>query len=201
MSVYKKIKEFILGKDIRYICEQFATERNGILKSESGDLFVTYEHSGFRYNIANKTYYVTSGGRTFEKKYMIGIVEFFNPIKIELCITQEDILTKIGKVFNRKDITINNKDFDKKYFLQSNHEYKAIAILKNEILINQIITLQPDRLEIINDKGLFDELPEDGKYMLYYVKQEKLKTIEQLNNINFLLNNFIEILKDNYSIH
>lgn len=36
MSVYKKIKEFILGKDIRYIWEQFATERNVILKSESG---------------------------------------------------------------------------------------------------------------------------------------------------------------------
>ena len=201
MSVYKKIKEFILGKDIRYIWEQFATERNGILKSESGDLFVTYEHSGFKYNIANKTYYVTSGGRTFEKKYMIGIVEFLNPIKLELCITQEDILTKIGKIFNRKDITINNKNFDAKYFLQSNHEYKAIAILKNEILINQIISLQPDRLEIINDKGLFDELPEDGKYMLYYAKQEKLKTLDQLDNINLLLNNFIEILKDNYSIH
>lgn len=132
---------------------------------------------------------------------MIGFVDFFNPIKLELCITQEDILTKIGKVFNRKDITINNKNFDTKYFLQSNHEYKAIAILKNETLMNQIISLQPDRLEIINDKGLFDELPEDGKYMLYYAKQEKLKTIEQINNIHFLLNNFIEILKDNYSIH
>jgi len=37
--------------------------------------------------------------------------------------------------------------------------------------------------------------------MLYYAKKEKLETIEQLNNIHFLLNNFIEILKDNYSIH
>ena len=201
MSIFKKIKEFIIGKDIRYIWEQFASERNGILQSESGDLFVTYQHSGFQYNIANKTYYVTSGGRTFEKKYMVGIVEFFNPIKLELCITQEDILTKIGKVFNRKDIKINNKDFDAKYFLLSNNEYKAIAILKNEILTNKIISLELDRLEIINSKGLFDELPKEGKYMLYYAKKEKLETIEQLNNIHFLLNNFIEILKDNYSIH
>lgn len=37
--------------------------------------------------------------------------------------------------------------------------------------------------------------------MLYYAKQEKLKTLDQLDNINLLLNNFIEILKDNYSIH
>ena len=95
----------------------------------------------------------------------------------------------------------NNKNFDTKYFLQSNHEYKAIAILKNETLMNQIISLQPDRLEIINDKGLFDELPEDGKYMLYYAKQEKLKTIDQLNLIHSTLSSFIEILKNNYSIH
>jgi hypothetical protein len=37
--------------------------------------------------------------------------------------------------------------------------------------------------------------------MLYFAKQEKLKTIDQLYLIHSTLNSFIEILKNNYSIH
>ncbi len=201
MSVYKKIKEFILGKDIRYIWEQLATERNGILKSESGDLFIEYSHSDFYFKIKEHTHYITSGGKTYEKKYIIGIVQFVNTTKLELCITKEDMLTKILKMFNKKDISIKNKDFDTKYFLKSNYEYKATSILKNDNLLNKIISLNPDRLEITNKDGLFDEIPNEGKHMLYFAKQGKLKTIDQLNQIHSLLNNFIEILKNNYSIH
>ena len=132
---------------------------------------------------------------------MIGIVQFVNPTKIELCITKEDILTMFLKIFNKKDISTKNIDFDKKYFLKSNYGYKAISILKNDDLLNKIILLNPDRLEITNKDGLFDEIPNEGKYMLYFAKQGKLKTIDQLNQIHSLLNNFIEILKNNYYIH
>jgi hypothetical protein len=201
MSILKKINELIKGKDLKYIWEQFAVEKNGTLKSTSGDLFVEYSHSDFCYKITNHTHYITSGGRTYEKKYMIGIVQFNNPTKFELCVTKEDILTKIGKIFNIKDIRINNTYFDTKYFLKSNYEYKATSILKNEDLLNLIITLNPDRIEITNKNGLFDEIPDNGKYMLYFAKQEKLKTIDQLNLIHSTLSSFIEILKNNYSIH
>jgi hypothetical protein len=132
---------------------------------------------------------------------MIGIVQFNNPTKFELCVTKEDILTKIGEIFNIKDIRINNTYFDTKYFLKSNYDYKATSILKNEDLLNLIITLNPDRIEITNKNGLFDEIPDNGKYMLYFAKQEKLKTIDQLNLIHSTLSSFIEILKNNYSIH
>lgn len=201
MSILKKINELIKGKDLKSIWDRFTVEKNGTLKSSSGDLFIEYSHSGLCFKITNHTHYITSGGRTYEKKYMIGIVQFNNPTKLELCVTKEDILTKIAKMFNRKDISIKNTDFDKKYFLKSNYEYKATSILKNEYLLNLIISLNPDRLEITNKNGLFDEIPDKGKYMLYFAKQEKLQTIDQLNQIHLLLNNFIEILKNNYSIH
>jgi hypothetical protein len=201
MSILKKINELIKGKDLKYIWEQFTVEKNGTLKSTSGDLFVEYAHSSFCFKITNHTHYITSGGRTYEKKYMIGIVQFNNPTKFELCLTKEDFLTKIGKIFNIKDIKINNAYFDTKYFLKSNYEYKATSILKNEDLLNLIITLNPDRIEITNKNGLFDEIPDNGKYMLYFAKQEKLKTIDQLYLIHSTLNSFIEILKNNYSIH
>lgn len=200
MIILNKIIEFFNGKDLTFIWEQFAKEKQGKLKSTSGDLYVDYSYNNFNYKIANFTHYINSGGRSYEKKYMIGIVEFNNPTKLELCINQEDLFTRISDFFNKKDIVIGNNTFDSKFYIKSNNKFKAISILKDKTILEKIIAMNPTRLEITDKDGLFNEVPKTGKYMLYYAKRERFKDVNQLNQIHNLLETFIDNLKTNYSI-
>lgn len=198
MELLDKIILFFSGKDKTPIWQQFANEKQGKLKSTSGDLFVNYLYSGYKFHIGEFTHYVTS---TSKKKYMIGIVLFTNPNNFEISIAPDDLFRKIGKIFKNNDINIGHKDFDNIFYIKSNHEFKAITILKDKALLEKIISANPTLLEITNDKGLFDEhRPPEGKYMLHFAKQEKFKDLNQLNFIHLLLSTFIENLKVNCSI-
>ena len=200
MDLLDKIINFFSGKDKTPIWQLFANEKFGELKSSSGDLFVEYLWSDFHFRIGESTHYVTSGGRTFEKKYMIGTVFFTNPSNFELSISPNDLFAKIGKIFKNCDITIGNKSFDSKFFIKSNHEFKAKSILKDKTILEKITLANPTLLEITNKKGIFDEIAPPGKYMLYFAKTERFKDIDQLNLIHFLLANLIDNLKENCSI-
>lgn len=198
MDLLDKIIVFFSGKDKTPIWQQFANEKQGKLKSTSGDLFVNYLYSDYKFHIGEFTHYVTS---TSKKKYMIGIVLFTNPNNFEISIAPDDWFRKIGKIFNNKDIKIGHKDFDSKFYFKSNHEFKALTILKNKALLDKIISANPTLLEITKEKGLFNEhIPPEGKYMLHFAKQESFKDVNQLNLIHLLLSTFVENLKENSSI-
>ncbi|MES2865086.1 MAG: hypothetical protein V4666_13255 [Bacteroidota bacterium] len=201
MDILDKIIAFFSGKDKTPIWQQFANEKQGEIKSESGDLFVAYSYSDYNFRIGEFTHYVISGGSSYEKKYMIGMVQFTNPNNFEISITPDDLFRKIGKFFKNNDIKIEHKGFDSKFFIKSNHEFKAITILKDKDLLEKIISADPILLEVTKEKGLFNEhRPLDGKHMLHFAKQEKFKDINQLNYIHLLLSTFIENLKENCSI-
>lgn|SRR5574343_27760 len=200
MPILKQLQEFIKGKDLTPLWEQFAKEKNGIVKSTSGDLYIEYIFSNFIFKIANYTHYINSGGKSYEKKYMIGIVEFFHPTQLEICLTKEDLFTRVCKLFKNQEITIGYKDFDNKFYVKSNKKQKAISLLKDKNIIEKIITLNPTRIEITNKDGLFGEIPSNGKYMLYYAKQERLENLNQFYQIDLLLKTFIKNLKEKYEI-
>jgi hypothetical protein len=201
MDFLDRIINFFNGKDKTPIWQQFANEKQGELKSSSGDLFVDYLYSDFKFRIGEFTHYVTSGGNSYEKKYMIGIVIFTNPNNFELSLSPDDLFAKLGKIFKNDDITIGNKSFDSMFYIKSNHKLKAITILKNKVLLEKITSANLTLLEITKEKGLFEEhCPPEGKYMLYFAKQEKFKDINQLNFIHLLCSTFIENLKENCSI-
>ena len=193
MSIF----ESIFGKSQMPIWEEFAEQHNGILKSESGDLFVEYKYSNFVLKIKNFNYNVS--GSSYSDSFMVGMVEFQNPTQLELQITKEDWFTGIIKIFKPKDTKVENIDFDRHFFIKSNKEYKAITILRDKLLLKKIISFNPIRIEIINT-GDFGEIPRKGKYMLYCAKQEKFKDLAQLNEIHLLLVSFIDNLKDNIHI-
>lgn len=195
MDLLDKIIVFFRGKDKTPIWQRFANEKQGKLKSTSGDLFVNYLYSDYKFHIGEFTHYVTS---TSKKKYMIGMVLFTNPNNFELSIAPDDWFRKIVKIFKNNDIKIGHKDFDSKFYIKSNHDFKAVTLLKNKVLLDKIITANPILLEITDDTGLFNEhRPPEGKYMLHFAKQESLKDINQLNLIHLLLSTFVENLKEN----
>ena len=201
MDVLDKIILFFSGKDKTPIWQQFANEKQGELKSTSGDLFVEYPNLDYQFQIGEFTHYVTTGGKSYENKYMIGMVLFTNPNNFELSITPDDLFKKIGKIFKNNDIKIGHKDFDSKFYIKSNHEFKVKTILKDKALLEKITSANPTLLEITKEEGLFEEhRPPEGKYMLYFAKKERFKDINQLNFIHLLLSTFIENLKENCSI-
>lgn len=200
MDFLDRIIKFFNGKDKTPIWQQFANKKQGELKSSSGDLFVDYLYSDFKFQIGEFTHYVTSGDKSYEDKYIIGIVLFTNPANFDLSITPDDLFAKIGKIFNNNDVTIGNKNFDSQFYIKSNHEFKAITILKDKVLLEKIALSNPTLLEITKGKGIFDEIAPPGKYMLYFAKQEKLKDINQLNSLHLLLTTFIDNLKENCKI-
>jgi hypothetical protein len=201
MSFVNQIRTFFKGKDLTHLWEQFAHEKNGVLKYNSGDVSVAYSYENFTCTIENYTHYVTVGLHTHTKKYMIGMVEFFHPTQFELCITKEDLFTRVGKMFKNQKVSINYKNFDNQFYVKSNFDFKAMSILKDQLLVEKIISLQPTRIEITNQEGLFGKIPGNGKHMLYYVKQENFKNIEQCYQIDLLLKTFIDNLKRYGSIH
>lgn len=186
------IIESIFGKSQQPIWEAFAMERNGILKSESGDLFVEYEHSNYIFKIKNYNYTVSGSGRT--ESFMVGMAEFLNPTALELQITKEDWFASILKIFRNKDITIGHSSFDKQFVVTSNRAFNTITVLKDKLLLEKIISFNPVRIEITKNSD-FGETPSKGKYMLYCAKQERFQDLNQLNEIHSLLVSFTESLE------
>lgn len=194
MSIIKSI----FGKSQRPIWEEFAKQQNGILKSESGDLFVEYEYLNFILKVKNYNYSVA--GSSNSVSYMVGMAEFLHPTQLEFQITKEDWFTSIIKIIKKKEIKVGYSDFDKHFYITSNKELKTITILKDKSLLEKIISFNPTRIEITSTGESFGEIPSKGKYMLYCAKQEKFKDLAQLNEIHSILVSFVENLKKNYQI-
>jgi len=191
------IIESIFGESQIPVWEEFAKQHNGTLKSESGDLFVEYEYSNFILKVKN---YNHVSGSSYSESYMVGMAEFLHPSQLELQITKKDWFISIMKLFKKKKIKVGNDGFDKRFFITSNKELKAITILKDKSLLEKIISFNPTRIEITNVGESFGEIPSKGKYMLYCAKQEKFKDLTQLNEIHSVLVSFIENLKVNCEI-
>ena len=198
MSILENLSEFVFGKGSRNIWEQFASEKKGVLKSESGDLFVEYNFLNFIFKIKNYNY--RASGSSHEKSYMVGMIEFVNPTKFELSITKEDFFTRIYKIFKNNEIKIGDNVFDKSFYIKSNKGLKAISILKNKLLSEKIISIKPTRIEISNNGEFFGEVPKKGKYILYFAIEEAFLGLSQLNEIHSVLVLFSESLKENCQI-
>lgn len=188
MSIF----ESLFGKSSKPIWEEFAQQQNGILKSESGDLFVEYTYSNFIFKVKNYNYYLA--GSSYSDSYMVGMAEFEHPTQLELQIIKEDWFTDIISFLKNNEIKIGNNDFDKRFYITSNKELKAKTILKDQALLDKITLFNPVRIEISNKED-FGEIPSKGKYMLYCTKHEKFKDLNQLNEIHSVLVSFIENLK------
>lgn len=199
MTFLQNLSKLLFSNDLKPIWKQFCEEQNGNLKSESGDIYASYTYENFHFKIKDYTYRVA--GSSYEEKYIVGYVEFSNPIPLELSLTKEDVFTEIGKFFNNKELKVGNPLFDKKFFITSNKELKAITILRDKQLTEQIIALNPTRVEITNKEEFFGERPSNKHYMLYVVKQDKLKDISQLNEMHAVLVTFTENLRLNCQIH
>jgi hypothetical protein len=200
MNIINTIITFFRGKDLTPMWQQFTDEKQGKLKSSSGDLYIEYLYSNFQFQLAEKTRYQTDGKQTTKQKYIVGIVCFTNPNNFELSISQDDLYAKIKKALKNNDIETGYKNFDDTFYIKSNHEFKAKSILLKKTVMEQLTAVNPSQLEITTEKGFFNEVPPNGKYQLYFTKPEKVTNSKQLHIVHELLVTFIESLKGNCQI-
>ncbi len=193
MGIMKRIYEWIFGKSYQEVWKQFAKENNGtfILANGANEDCVEILYHDFK--ISFDTYIhvivVGSSSRVFECTRVK--VELILPDNIKFKITKQDTLDTIGKIFGLQDIVIGDKEFDRAFLVKGNEEFKIQQLFSGDNLRYQMLSQKDIRLEISDNTNPFDEKIQEGNSLLFYLSEEKIKNIEQLNSLYKL---FTELL-------
>jgi hypothetical protein len=198
MTILKDIYKAIFGKDYSFIWKQFASDVDGKYLPNSEDK-VEFIYKGYKILFDSYTHYTVVGESSYEKEYVRGIAEFISPDNLKLKLIPQGLIENIGKFFGSQDITIGDKLFDKKYIIKGNDDYKAQLVLSNNSIKKTLMEQNIVRLEITDSEGLFDEKVQEGNSMIYYVTEEKITHIDQLNNLKTLFVDLIDQLTKNNS--
>lgn len=193
MTIFKTIYRSIFGKDYSSVWRQFAKESNGTYLP-GGEQKVEFPYKDHKIIFDTYTHYTNVGGSSRESEYVRAMVEFQSPDSLKLILIPQDLIETIAKLFGAQDIVIGDKAFDKKFMIKGNDEYKAQLILSNSSIKKALMELEFVRLEISNEEGLFGEKVNEGNYMLYYVSEEKITHIDQLNKMYRLFGDMLDVL-------
>lgn len=193
MTILKDIYKSLFGKDYGPVWQQFAKESRGTYSPISDDR-VEFPYKDFTVIFDAYTHYTVVGGSSYEHDYTRGLVEFDSPNNFKLLITQQGFIENVGKLFGAQDIQIGDKLFDKKFTVKSNDETKALLTLSNNSIVQALQDLKTIRLDITDGEGLFSEKPTQGQYMLYFVIDEKITNIDQLNKLYRLFADTLDTL-------
>ncbi len=193
MTILKDIYKSIFGKDYGSVWQQFAKESHGTY-SQINDDRVEFPYKDFSITFDAYTHYTVVGGSSYEHEYTRGLVEFISPDSFKLLITQQGFIDNVVKLFGAQDIQIGDKQFDKKFLVKSNDEGKALLTLSNNSITKALLDLKTIRLDITDGEGLFSEKPTQGLFMLYFVLDEKITSMDQLNKLYRLFGDTLDTL-------
>lgn len=193
MTLLKNIYTFLFGKSYKHIWQQFANENNGVYtKGYEDKVELIYKRLTLVFD--SHTHYVTAGTGTLTQKFTRIQVHFKSPDQLKFRLTKQGVPEIIGKFFGLQDIVIGDKAFDKRFLIKGNDETKVQIILSNTALRELILKQKFLRLEITENEGLYDEKVPEGYSLLYYISEEKITTIEQLNDLLKLYTKLIDKL-------
>ncbi len=193
MLIIKAVYNAIFGKDYSHVWQKFATNVNGTFLHGS-EYKVEFIYKSYKISFDSYTHYTVVGGSCYEKEYVRGIVEFISPDNFKLKIIPQDFIENIGKIFGSQDIIIGDKLLDKKFIIKGNDEYKAQVILSDNLIKKILIEQNILRFVITDTDDLFDEKAKEGNSMLYYVTENKITQIDQLNKLKTLFVRMIDLL-------
>lgn len=191
MTIIKTIYTAIFGKNYGPVWKQFAEENKGVyIPSSEERVEIIYKEHKIIFD--TYTHYNSAGGSSRETEFVRVRLEYLSVDNLKLVLIPQGIFENIGKLFGSQDILIGNTLFDKKYMIKGNDDYKIQLILSTPSLQKLLMEQELTRLEITNTEGLFDEKVNKGKHMLYFVSENKVTQIEQLNALHTL---FLELIQ------
>lgn len=136
--------------------------------------------------------YTVSNGKSSTK-----FTRFRAPFKsnsdFRFCIQPHDVFNNIAiKLFGAQDIRINDEEFDKRFVIEGNNEWKVRQLLESQtlrtLLLNQNIGLQ---FALKDDEGWFGTKFPEGVDELYFSALGTVRDVEVLRMIFAL---FVETL-------
>jgi hypothetical protein len=191
MSTIKTLFNLFPQKDVSPTWEEFARKHNGKYQYDYRD-FVKVNYKEFEINLDQHMHYINAGSGY--EMYVLRIqCEFPNLSDFRFRLTPESWVEKIGKLFGLQDIQIHDFRFDKKHLIKSNDPDKITRILNSESLKIGLSQVPLIRLELTDNKCLFDEKAAEGNVLLYFASELKVKKVSELNE-HFDL--FLKILKE-----
>lgn len=172
-------------KNKESVWQQFSTENNGLYVVGKYHNLDSVEIVYLNHKIIFDCYihYQVVRGASFETAFTRVRLEFRSPDELKFRLTSQGFIDKVGKLLGAQDIQIGDSAFDNKFMIKGNDEFKIRTILSNQN-IKQILSLQKDiQIQILDKEGIFDEPIQKGYSMLYYISENVVDEIEQLNSL------------------
>ncbi len=193
MTLFKRIYNSLFGKDYGSVWKQFSKENSGIFRFSSRGYRLDFRYRNFPITIETYSYYTTPEETS---EYVRGVVEFVSLDPFKILLTRQGLMENISKIFGAQDIQIGDKRFDKDFMIKSNDETKTRFLFSKDAVAKILLKNQTIRLEITDEEGLFGEKPKAGNCMLYYILEEEINEINQLNDISLLFKAILDALME-----
>ena len=203
MTILKNIYKSMFGKDYEAVWRQFSSENNGkYIVGQYGNLD-SVEIIYLNHKIIFDRYiqYQVVGGQSFDTEFTRIRVEFKSPDELRFRLTKQGFIDTIGKLFGAQDIQVGDKEFDKKFIIKGNDEFKIQTIFSDKSFKKIILSQEDIQLQILDKEGIFDEKIQEGNVLLYYISETIIKEKEQLNSLLKLYQTLIVQLKKTCSMN
>jgi hypothetical protein len=193
MAILRHIYKTLFGKDYEAVWRQFSAENNGTYIVGRYDNLDSVEINYANHKIIfDRTIRYQSVEPASDPEFTRVRLEFKTPDELRFRIMNQGFIDSVGKFFGAQDIQVGDKDFDSKFMIKGNDEYKIQFIFSHDT-IKRLILLQKDiHLEILDKEGFFDEPIQEGYVMLYYISETRIKDKDQLNTLLQLYQSLID---------
>lgn len=187
--------EFFKKKELN-IWKLFSDEMNAKFISAKNDQTAKTEiiYENWKIIFDNYTDYIVVGNSSSEKTYTRVIVPCESIDNFRFEIYNSGFIRNIEKFFGAQDVELGISEFDKKFIIKSNNEFKIKNLLQNLEIRNLIESLKDVNIETSNKKGIWEqELPEKQFELSFYVLNE-IKNTTELKELLKLLKLLIDQL-------
>jgi len=140
MSNLKNILNIFKTKPYSEIMQQFSTENNGnyIVGQYDNQDSIVINYLNYPIKFDKYILYRVVGGQTFEAEFIRVCLEVKTTDELRFKIVRQGLFENCGKLLGGQDIEIGDKDFDNKFLIKGNEEFKIQSILSNEGIIKKL---------------------------------------------------------------
>ncbi|MBC7846520.1 MAG: hypothetical protein H7Y10_08520 [Flavobacterium sp.] len=138
-------------------------------------------------------HYATVGGNN-QKTYSRVIFAYNATDDFRFEIYNNGFIRLIEKIFGAQDIEIGRSNFDKKYIIKSNNQFKIKSFLQNEMIRKGIESLEEVNILISDQKGIWEEKLPGKEFELSYFSSSTIKNTDEFKTLLTLFKQMIDEL-------
>jgi hypothetical protein len=196
MGILTQLYKSLFGKKYQAVWKQFAKDHNGtfILANDGNNDGVIIFYQDFKIIFDSYTHIIVVGSSSTEIEFTRVKVELSLADNLKFKLLRKGFVDSIGKLFGAQDIVIGDREFDKAFLIKGNNDFKIQQLFSNTSIRKLVLSQKDIRLEMMDTIGVFDEKIQDGNSLLYFISEDRIKNIEQLNSLYRLFSELLNQL-------